>query len=110
MDETPATPSPAGERIAKVLRRAGVASRRVAERMIAEGRVSVNGRVIDSPALNVTAADKVVVDGKPLAEAEPARLWLYHKPAGLVTTAKDEKGRAMRIRSTSSCVRSGRRV
>jgi 23S rRNA pseudouridine2605 synthase len=94
MDETPETPSPAGERIAKVLSRAGVASRRVAERMIAEGRVSVNGRVIDSPARNVTSADKVVVDGKPLAEAEPARLWLYHKPAGLVTTAKDEKGRA----------------
>jgi 23S rRNA pseudouridine2605 synthase len=82
-----------GERIAKVLARAGVASRRGAEEMIAAGRVAVNGKVIDSPALNVTPADKVRVDGKPLPEAEPARLWLYHKPLGLVTSAKDEKGR-----------------
>ena len=82
-----------GERIAKVLARAGLASRRDAERMIALGRVSVNGRVIDSPALNVTPRDKVAVDGTALAEAEPARLWLYHKPLGLVTTARDEKGR-----------------
>jgi 23S rRNA pseudouridine2605 synthase len=82
-----------GERIAKVLARAGVASRRDAERMIAEGRVSVNGRMIDSPALNVTPRDKIAVDGAPLPEAEPARLWLYHKPLGLVTTARDEKGR-----------------
>ncbi len=82
-----------GERIAKVLARAGVASRRGAEEMIAAGRVAVNGQVIDSPALNVTPADKVRVDGKPLPEAEPARLWLYHKPTGLVTSAKDEKGR-----------------
>ncbi|PRX37477.1 23S rRNA pseudouridine2605 synthase [Meinhardsimonia xiamenensis] len=90
------TPSPAtdkGERIAKVLARAGIASRRDAERMIAEGRVAVNGRVIDSPALNVTAADRITVDGKPLPAPEPPRLWLYHKPAGLVTTARDEKGR-----------------
>ncbi|MBM9595328.1 pseudouridine synthase [Roseitranquillus sediminis] len=87
------TDTPAGERIAKVLARAGVASRRDAERMIAEGRVSVNGKRIESPALNVTPADKVAVDGNPLAEAEPPRLWLYHKPAGLVTTARDEKGR-----------------
>ncbi len=82
-----------GERIAKVLARAGVASRRGAEEMIAAGRVAVNGKVIDSPALNVIPADKVRVDGKPLPEAEPARLWLYHKPTGLVTSAKDEKGR-----------------
>jgi len=84
---------PDGDRIAKVLSRAGVASRREAERMIAEGRVSVNGRKIDSPALNITAKDKITVDGKPVGPQEPARLWLYHKPAGLVTTAKDEKGR-----------------
>lgn len=84
---------PASERIAKRLARAGVASRRVAEAMIAEGRVAVNGRVIDSPALNVTAADRIVVDGKPLAEPEATRLWRYHKPAGLVTTDRDEKGR-----------------
>jgi 23S rRNA pseudouridine2605 synthase len=83
-----------GERIAKRLARAGVASRREAERMIEAGRVRVNGRVLSSPALNVTARDRILVDGKPLAEAEPARLWRYHKPAGLVTTARDEKGRA----------------
>ncbi len=83
-----------GERIAKVLARAGIASRRAAERMIAEGRVSVNGRVIDGPALNVTADDRISVDGRPLAPPERPRLWLYHKPAGLVTSAADEKGRA----------------
>ncbi len=85
--------TPKGERIAKVLARAGVASRREAERMIEAGRVAVNGRVIDSPALNVSATDRITVDGKPLAEPEPPRLWLYHKPAGLVTTTRDEKGR-----------------
>ncbi|MEM1386801.1 MAG: pseudouridine synthase [Pseudomonadota bacterium] len=87
-----ATPPP-GDRIAKVLARAGVASRRDAERMIEAGRVSVNGNRIDSPALNVTAKDRISVDGKPLAQAEPPRLWLFHKPAGLVTTERDEKGR-----------------
>ena len=85
--------TPPGDRIAKVLSRAGIASRREAERMIAAGRVAVNGTVIDSPALNVTAKDRIAVDGKPLAEPEPARLWLYHKPPGLVTTDRDEKGR-----------------
>ena len=82
-----------GERIAKVLSRAGIASRREAERMIEAGRVTVNGKQIDSPALNVSASDAITVDGKPVAEPQPPRLWLYHKPAGLVTTAKDEKGR-----------------
>lgn len=86
------TPPP-GDRIAKVLSRAGIASRREAERMIAEGRVSVNGVVIDSPALNVTAKDEVAVDGTPVGAPDEPRLWLYHKPAGLVTSAKDEKGR-----------------
>ncbi len=62
--------------------------------MITAGRVTVNGAKIDSPALNVTAADKITVDGKPLKAAEPARVWLYHKPAGRVTTARDEQGRA----------------
>ncbi len=90
--QKPALP-PAGERIAKVLSRAGVASRREAERMIELGEVSVNGAVITSPALNVTPADKILVRGKAIAEAEPARLWLYYKPEGLVTSASDEKGR-----------------
>jgi len=89
MTDTP----PSGDRIAKILSRAGVASRREAERMIAAGRVSVNGAVIDSPARNVAATDKVAVDGKPLGEPDPPRIWLYHKPAGLVTTERDEKDR-----------------
>ena len=89
MTDTP----PDGDRIAKVLSRAGVASRRDAERMIAEGRVSVNGKTITSPALNITERDRIVVDGKPVGQPEAARLWLYHKPAGLVTSAKDEKDR-----------------
>lgn len=84
---------PAGERIAKVLARAGVASRREVERMIEAGRVAVNGETLASPARNVTAADILLVDGKPVAEAEPPRLWRYHKPNGLVTTARDEQGR-----------------
>ena len=87
------TEEDAAERIARRLARAGVASRRVAETMIAAGRVAVNGRIIDSPALNVTAADKVTLDGRPVAEPEPMRLWRYYKPIGLVTTERDERGR-----------------
>ena len=86
-------PTPPGDRIAKVLARAGIASRREAERMIEAGRVGVNGSIIESPALNVTDRDQITVDGKPIAKAEPARLWLYHKPPGLVTTTRDDKGR-----------------
>jgi 23S rRNA pseudouridine2605 synthase len=82
-----------GDRIAKVIARAGRASRREAEQMIAEGRVSVNGKRIDSPALNVAESDRIAVDGVALEMPEAPRLWLYHKPAGLVTTTKDEKGR-----------------
>lgn len=82
-----------GERIAKRLARAGLCSRRDAERWIAEGRVAVNSRVLDSPACVVRPGDIVQVDGKVIPEPEPARLWRYHKPSGLVTTARDEKGR-----------------
>lgn len=82
-----------GERIAKVMARAGLASRREAEAWIAAGRVSVNGAVITSPALNVTDADKIVVDGTPLRQRERTRLFLYHKPRNLVTTHSDERGR-----------------
>src|SRR5438477_1700830 len=81
------------QRIAKVLARAGLCSRRDAERWIAEGRVSVDGAVLTSPAVTVTAESQIRVDGKPLPEPERARLWRYHKPAGLVTTHRDEKGR-----------------
>ena len=83
----------AGERIAKVIARAGLASRREAEAWIAAGRVAVNGAVISSPALNVTTADRIVVDGAPLRARERTRLFLYHKPRGLVTTHSDPEGR-----------------
>ena len=83
----------AGERIAKAIARAGVCSRRDAEAMILEGRVSVNGKKLTSPALNVTESDDIRVDGKPLPAAERTRLFRYYKPRGLVTTAKDPQGR-----------------
>ena len=84
---------PEGERIAKAIARAGICSRRDAERMIAEGRVQLDGEIVTSPARNVTESNVIQVDGKPLGQREPARLWRYHKPSGLVTTHKDEKGR-----------------
>jgi 23S rRNA pseudouridine2605 synthase len=87
------TEPPKGERIAKRLARAGVASRREAERMISAGRINVNGKQIDSPALNVTAEDRIYVDGKEMATAERTRLWRYHKPQGLITSARDDRGR-----------------
>src|ERR1700723_724637 len=83
----------AGQRIAKVMARAGVCSRRDAEAWIAEGRVAVNGEVLKSPAFNVSETDDVRVDGKPLAAPERTRLFLFHKPRGLVTTARDPEGR-----------------
>jgi 23S rRNA pseudouridine2605 synthase len=86
--------SKSGERIAKVLARAGVCSRRDAERLIADGRVSVNGKTLSSPALNVTVDDDIRVNGKQVAAAEPTRLWRYHKPSGLITTNHDPQGRA----------------
>ena len=82
-----------GDRIAKVLARAGVCSRRDAERLIAEGRVTVDGEKLSTPAFKVKPGVKITVDGKPVKEPERARLWRYHKPKGLVTTHRDEKGR-----------------
>ena len=86
-------PKKSGERIAKVLARAGLASRRDAEEMVTQGRVTVNGRLINSPALDVTANDVVAVDGQPLPPRERTRLFLYHKPKGLMTTHADPEGR-----------------
>ncbi|MEX6506136.1 pseudouridine synthase [Jiella sp. M17.18] len=89
--ETAATLEPM--RIARRLARAGVASRRDAEAMIAEGRIAVNGKVLDTPALDVSPNDRITVDGEPLPAMERTRLWLFHKPAGLVTTNRDPEGR-----------------
>src|SRR6185436_4563521 len=82
-----------GERIAKAIARAGLCSRREAEAWIAAGRVAVNGAVIRGAALNVVATDRVTVDGKPLPARERTRLFLYHKPRGLITTTADTHGR-----------------
>ncbi len=80
-------------RIAKALARAGLCSRREAERWIAQGRVSVNGEMLASPARDVTHRDRIEVDGQELPTPEPPRLWRYHKPKGLVTTHRDPEGR-----------------
>jgi len=81
------------ERIAKRLARAGLCSRRDAERWIAAGRVKVDGRVLDTPAFTVTDKSRIEVDGKPLPDADRARLWRYHKPPGELVTARDPQGR-----------------
>ena len=81
------------ERIAKVLSRSGVCSRREAERWILQGRISVDGKIIDSPALNVSSENKILVDGNPIPEIEPTRIWRYHKPPGRLTTRKDPEDR-----------------
>ena len=83
-----------GERIAKVIARAGLASRREAEEWIAAGRVAVNGSVIHSPALNVSGHDRISIDGEPLPARERTRVFLYHKPRGLLTSHGDPRGRA----------------
>ncbi|MFM7083738.1 MAG: pseudouridine synthase [Hyphomicrobium sp.] len=80
-------------RIAKAIARAGLCSRREAERLIQEGRVRINGKLLTTPACVITSKDTVNIDGFPLPSAPPAQLWLYHKPKGLVTTHKDPQGR-----------------
>jgi 23S rRNA pseudouridine2605 synthase len=82
-----------GERVAKALARAGVASRREVERLIAEGRVALNGRVLETPAVRIAPGDVLKVDGAVVGAAEPTRVWRYHKPSGLVTTHRDPAGR-----------------
>jgi 23S rRNA pseudouridine2605 synthase len=86
-------PAKDGERIAKRLARAGLCSRRDAERWIAAGRVKVDGEVLTTPACVVTEKSRIEVDGKPLPEAERPRLWRYHKPPGEIVTARDPQGR-----------------
>lgn len=82
-----------GERIAKVLARSGVCSRRDAERLIAEQRVVVDGTIVMTPATKVTVDQIIEVDGKPIPKQDQSRLWIYHKPQGLVTTHRDPQGR-----------------
>jgi 23S rRNA pseudouridine2605 synthase len=82
------------ERLAKFMARSGVCSRRVAETLINQKRVTVNGEVIETPAFNVEGNEKILLDGEPLPTVQKTRLWLYHKPAGLLTTHKDTEARS----------------
>jgi 23S rRNA pseudouridine2605 synthase len=82
-----------GQRIAKLLARAGIASRREIERMIAEGRIAINGKTLDTPATVLLSLKGVTVDGKAVQAAEATRLFLFHKPSGVLTAANDPKGR-----------------
>ena len=93
MAKTERTDTKEGERIAKVIARSGLCSRRDAERLIEAGRVRLNGRVLATPAVNVTERDDIRVDRKPLPKTEAPQLWRYHKPAGLITSHKDPEGR-----------------
>ncbi|MEX2200736.1 MAG: S4 domain-containing protein, partial [Dongiaceae bacterium] len=85
--------TPDGERIAKVIARAGICSRRDAEKMIEAGRVALDGKTLTSPAINVTPGQRIAIDGKPLPKAMRTRVFRFHKPRGLVTTARDPQGR-----------------
>jgi 23S rRNA pseudouridine2605 synthase len=85
--------TPDGERIAKVIARAGICSRRDAEKMIEAGRVALDGKTLTSPAINVVPGQRILVDGKPLPRAARTRVFRFHKPRGLVTTARDPQGR-----------------
>ncbi|HAU22222.1 MAG TPA: pseudouridine synthase, partial [Erythrobacter sp.] len=87
-------PRPEGDRIAKLLARAGVASRREVERMIADGRVAIDGLIVETPATFLKDLQGVTVDGKPVAKPEPTRLFAFHKPTGLITAEHDPRGRA----------------
>jgi 23S rRNA pseudouridine2605 synthase len=93
MTESSADQDIRGERIAKRLARTGLCSRREAERWIADGRVAVDGKILTTPAVVVTPSSRIEVDGKPIPEAEPTRLWRYHKPLGVITSHRDPDGR-----------------
>lgn len=90
-----AGPAREGDRIAKLLARAGIASRREIERMIADGRIAIDGKTVDTPATILTSLNGVSVDGKPVAAPEPMRLWCFHKPSGLITAERDPKLRTI---------------